>query len=584
MVTFLCRFLCLLLFASNLLSAQDVKVTADVEKPVVIGKSVRGLLTVIHPADQEVQLNSIKMEGKPLKVELKTEVPLSAGGGGVMSIYAFELPAKDKGLHELPEIELIVGTVSHRSVASTFAVEEGSSPRVAPAAPSQRQTPSTPAPVRRSIAGSPPGGDHSLKLEASASGQSPYFPGQRLRFTYRYIYSGNVELASEVLPLLTTQDFVKVSDRDVRDYAEKGMSIREISQEMEAQKPGDFNLGPSIIEGYAYTLDALGRKVYVRTKLHAEAPAIHLVVKDFPEEGKPISFNGAIGQDMAFQALLLSKPKVSVGDPLSLSVDMQSKSDLKNVPLPELCCQPGFPGVLRLSDLPPVGKINGNVKSFLVELRPLTDRVKEIPSIEFSYFNPTTQKYTTLRSKPIPIQVEPLPSPPPDESKKAPETTQESPPTNEATAIEIEGNYDLEERDVRDLFLGTWWATLLLPIGAGFLILQLVIRSDIQRRRGLIKVKTSEEIFAEALAQKQPSAFLNRLTEALLMQLKAQGLATVDAKTVHDLSDEGLAGKTKRFLKEIERHRFTGKEVRVDEALVQKSKELFVELGGHLDA
>lgn len=573
-------FVFLSLTASLTLSAQEVKITADVDQQSLSpGVPAKGLLTVIHPTNQSVDSASAKLAGKTLAIDLQTEVPLSAGSGGLMSIYSFALEAQEAGLHELPEIEIKVGGKAYRSIATTYTVEERGGRGVStPSTPtSPRSTPSvrnTPPPAKKGVP--------QLRLEAAAVGPQTLFPGQRVQFVYKYFYSGDIELASESLPLLSTTDFVKISDRTVRDYAQGGVSVREISQEMEAQKPGDYNIGPSVIEGYAYQVDLLGRKVYNRDKLRAEAPPVHLTVKEFPTAGKPTSFNGALGQNMTFETKLISKATVNVGDPVEISIAIGSKSDLKNVGLPELCCQPGFPGMLRLGDLPPVGKISGNVKTFVVTFRPLTDLVKEIPSIEFSYFDPTSQKYVVLNSKALPLTVQKLKTPPPENlDAQTPATAKEPTPSIEPQAIEIGGNYKLMIRDLRPLVMGSWLALLIVPLGAGLLLLEVFIYREMQRRRLMVKVKTSSELFQEAMASREdPPSFIRLLSDSLFKLLHEKGETLTIVKSSDDLPEGEDANKVREFLEEIESQRFTGREVVVDDPLIQRAKQLFTDLGG----
>src|SRR5262249_40157844 len=127
---------------------------------------------------------------------------------------------------------------------------------------------------------------------------------------------------------------------------------------------------------------------------------------------KPLSFNGAVGQ-FNFSAKLLSSPKVKVGDTMKLLLEVSGQGQLENVLPPDLCCQAGFSGLFKTSDLPPQTEMKENTKSFIVEIAPLFPTIDSIPPIAFSYFDPSFNQYQTIITPGIPIQVQPL-------EKKAP--------------------------------------------------------------------------------------------------------------------------------------------------------------------
>ncbi|WP_206973100.1 hypothetical protein, partial [Vibrio parahaemolyticus] len=82
---------------------------------------------------------------------------------------------------------------------------------------------------------------------------------------------------------------------------------------------------------------------------------------------------------------------------------------MNSISLPNIRRQPGFDGFFQMSDLPAVGVLTdqGDAKRFLVMMRPLTEAITQIPGVEFSFFNPENETYSTLQSPPIPIKVRP---------------------------------------------------------------------------------------------------------------------------------------------------------------------------------
>lgn len=248
-----------------------------------------------------------------------------------------------------------------------------------------------------------------LKLEPVFEGSTPLYPGQTASIGYRYIFNTSIDLIEEKLPLLEAQGFKKLGDKQVKEAEEKGISVRQVTQSIEAINPGEFLLGPSLVSGYAYTLDKTGNKQHQKPPLIAELPILKVIVEAFPETGKPGSFLGAIG-NFSLQAHLLSPQPVHVGEKLALQLQIKGKGFFNTVLPPELCCQPGFSGFFKESDLPPLIESKTNEKIFVLEFFLINSSTNSIPSIEFSFFDPEKKSYGSVKSQEIALQVtsEPL--------------------------------------------------------------------------------------------------------------------------------------------------------------------------------
>ncbi|MFQ5729800.1 MAG: hypothetical protein ACE5GN_05525, partial [Waddliaceae bacterium] len=239
---------------------------------------------------------------------------------------------------------------------------------------------------------------------------------------------------------------------------------------------------------------------YARTESRAESAPLTIHVLPFPDPGKPTSFNGAIGESFTFDVSLLTHDEVTVGDKITLLIKIGGKGELANLPMPEVCCQPGYSGFFRLSDLPPVENLAGSTKTFKVEMRPLTAQITEIPSLEFSYFNPKDKSYASLHSDPIPIKVIPLKTKPRDTQGKVlyhPEgdvDEQAEEKMQEPEAIEIEGVFPLTLSDLENKTFGTWWVLLILPLGIAILFVQTHMRRYMLKQQQRVKLKQSKDL------------------------------------------------------------------------------------------
>lgn len=562
----------------NLYADDNISITAEINAyGVYENQPIPGTINVNHDESVRIDPNAFTLEGKPLQVQLVKELRIEAGNPLLLSIYSFNLPPKPAGLHVLPEISMKVGKKVYKTIPSSFAVTAGSGNNAS--APEQpEQTPvSTPAPAPSAPAAtySPP----SLKLEAKVEGPDQLYPGQQAKIVYRYIYSGDIQLTTEKLPLLDAAGFIKIGPKETKEYTEGGYSVLEVWQIIQAQKPGNYPFAASVLEGTA--ADAQGQSL----KLHAETPAQTLTVVAFPVKGKPASFKGALGK-FTIHTSLQGPSTVNLGDKISLAVDISgTTSEWSSVNLPDICCQPGFSGFFRLDDLPPAGQMEGSTKHYVVGLRALSPNIKEIPSVEFSSFDPISQSYVTSKSDPIPLIVSasqntspPPPSKsPPSSSAAVPENTQNG--ILKPGAIEIEGNLPLTGSDLKNKHFTSWWDLLLIPLGILALIWQVKYKQELLIKKQTVKLKTSADIFAEALQASPDSAdFYRLLNQAFLTRLVERGELKSPETSWEDLPENGTASEVRGFLMKINEQRFSGKKEQDPQELVKEAQVLFDKL------
>ena len=128
-----------------------------------------------------------------------------------------------------------------------------------------------------------------------------------------------------------------------------------------------------------------------------------LTVKDLPQEGKPASFAGLVGEYRI--AASASPLDVSVGDPITLKVTLGGPDYLGSVDLPPLADQTELSTYFKIPDERADGKIVGRSKVFTQTIRAKNESVKEIPPISLSYFDTKKGRYETVSTAAIPIVV-----------------------------------------------------------------------------------------------------------------------------------------------------------------------------------
>ncbi len=559
MIKACCVFMFLLL-PLHLFALGEIVVTAEVEGKAQAGQPIQGTLTITHEREHKIDEDSFILEGKPLKAELLKVVQMSPASPLVISIYQFTLEPQPAGLQALPEISVKVGSNTYRSITSTYQVEQAESLKVGDATSSLV-----------------------LMLENIVDKTASLYPGQRLTVGYRFIFNYSVDLTREELPLLEGAGFRKIGGKESASDLKGAINKVEVTQVLEAVEAGVFPFGPGRIAGKSYKPDRFGGKIYAKSELTAATEPVTITVEPFPERDKPPSFNGAIGEALTFETRLLSSNVLAVGDKLEMLITIKGIGELATLPMPEVCCQPGYSGFFKLGDLPPEEDTFGASKTFKVEMRPLTEKIKAIPSLEFSYFNPVNEKYTALKSRPIPLTVVPLQAPPASPGQLPAAAMPLRAPENDAPAalqlIEIEGNFTLTEEDLTDKLFGTWWVLLMVPLGVAALWLQFRLRQHLEQSKKVERPKESEELFRDALRQEAGSSlFFQLMNQAFISRLYERGEIADFNPSIDHLPETGAAGDVRAFLKEIESRRFSRKEGAFGPEFIVRAKTLFNEL------
>jgi len=184
---------------------------------------------------------------------------------------------------------------------------------------------------------------------------------------------------------------------------------------------GELTLGPvSWQAGLIFRRQSRSRSVFdsffndlntQRRQVMLQAEGEKLEILPLPEENRPDSFNGAIGR---YQLEVTASPaKLTAGDPLTVTVKIVGEGPLDAIPMPPIDHWTGFktyPPNARTEGVGP-GKLKG-MRIFEQVVIPQSSDLKELPPLDFSYFDTDTETYTTLRQAAIPIQVKANPGAP----------------------------------------------------------------------------------------------------------------------------------------------------------------------------
>ncbi|MBS0654488.1 MAG: BatD family protein [Verrucomicrobia bacterium] len=543
----------LFILIATTLQAADLNVNLPAKVSVEIppnsalaNQPIPCFITIIRLAWQKVDESSFRLGDEPLKaVFIDNQYPSAVRDSQslVVSRYRFTLAPTGPGLYTLPTVSVRVGGDLATAVSYSYRV-------ISP--------------------------EHSdeLKLAAGVAEKGPIYPGQKINLQYRISFRKPIELVREELPLLRLQGFRNVGAPQIGDILEGAYTTQVISQAVVAPDPGDYHTGQSLIQGYIYAQDALGNKSYISPLLEAVVPDTVITVSPFPVAGKPLSFNGAIGV-FYWRVKLLGSSSVTAGQRMQLEILVTGSGDLDSVHLPDLTLQDDFKDNFRFSDLAPVGQIENGTKKFIVELRPVSQAVKQISGIQFSSFDPISKTYVVRKSDPIPITVKPGSV---QEQQENPVSVQPQNTTQEVSPIEIQGNRMLEENDLRTWHLEGILVVYAICVLAGLLAIEVIVKRLAFAARK--KEQASYSLFLEAIKQKgDPEASSRLLEQALLLKLYEVGLTKEIATHPQELTSDGLQGEVRKFLISIEEKRFTGLGTQVEiKDIIDEASQLYYQL------
>ncbi|MFN2424991.1 MAG: BatD family protein [Candidatus Binatia bacterium] len=184
--------------------------------------------------------------------------------------------------------------------------------------------------------------------------------------------------------------------------------IRSFTRTLVPVATGRFDLGQPVLfceEATAFRRDIFGSRVPSNTRrVRVTAAPLVLDVQTVPSQGRPASFAGAIGQGFTMD-VAADRTVLQTGDPVKLTITIHGDGSLDAASLPPLASAGLSPQRFRLPDGQVAGITDERGKRFEVTVRVIDPAVREIPPVEYSWFDPTTGRFETTRSQPIALSV-----------------------------------------------------------------------------------------------------------------------------------------------------------------------------------
>jgi hypothetical protein len=198
---------------------------------------------------------------------------------------------------------------------------------------------------------------------------------------------------------------------DAREDERDGENVLEVTVRRTAipLRPGTLEVPATTLdveEGVRFRRDLFGGRQATRVRRwRASDRARSLVVKRIPAAQTPASFAGAVGSGFALN-VTADRTVVQVGEPITLTFELRGDGNLATASLPPLDAE----GLLPASRFHvPEGELTGvverGVKRFTAVVRVLDESVREIPALEYAWFDPATEQFQTAQSRPIALSV-----------------------------------------------------------------------------------------------------------------------------------------------------------------------------------
>lgn len=258
--------------------------------------------------------------------------------------------------------------------------------------------------------------DESLHLVAEISKTSPYL-NEAVTVVYKLYASPSIDVTNfRALDNPKYNNFwsqdIPVTKYDVQNTTFDGKSYRSVILKrvvLYPQKTGELEIEPLSLDVSLQIptnkRDFFGGRIFAQTNKTVSAGNRKINVKPLPTEGKPADFSGAVGE---FQfSVTTSKTHLNASESLQAKVAINGKGNLKLFEIPVL----NLPSSLEVYDpefnesvRTTLSGMEGNVSNSYTVV-PTFKGKYPIPSIAFSFFNPKTEKYQTLSSGEIMINV-----------------------------------------------------------------------------------------------------------------------------------------------------------------------------------
>ncbi|MDO5608406.1 MAG: BatD family protein [Capnocytophaga sp.] len=258
--------------------------------------------------------------------------------------------------------------------------------------------------------------DDNIFLVAEISKTNPYI-NEGISIIYRLYIGSQVGLSD--LKMVTNPKYpdfwnheLPIQRYEIEECTYQGKSFRCIVVKqvvLYPQKSGTIELEALtldlLLQVPTQQRDFFGRPLVTQASKRVVAGKRNLQVRPLPEQGKPDNFTGAVGK-FTFD-VTTSKSELKGGESLQAKVEINGEGNLKLFDIPKLT----FPSSLEVYDPEQTDQIStslSGMKGNITQSYTVVPQYKgkyPVPSVSFSYFDPTTSTYHSIQSNELLIDV-----------------------------------------------------------------------------------------------------------------------------------------------------------------------------------
>jgi len=258
--------------------------------------------------------------------------------------------------------------------------------------------------------------DDDIELRALISKGSPYL-NEPITVVYKLYYKAPINISdARETETPKFKDFwsqiIKIPQLNVKREIYKGQNYNVVEWRkvvLYPQKVGELEISPLslnlVLDVPTDKRDFFGNVIYDQTSQMISTGMRRIIVKDLPQLGKPDSFSGAVG-NFEFD-VILNKNSLSATESFQAELKVKGNGNLKLFDLPDIL----VPNSMELFEpereeliSTNLSGMSGSVSKFFTII-PRFQGNFPIEEVEFSYFDPNTEKYKVVKSPRLTIDV-----------------------------------------------------------------------------------------------------------------------------------------------------------------------------------
>ena len=258
--------------------------------------------------------------------------------------------------------------------------------------------------------------DDDIELRALISKGSPYL-NEPITVVYKLYYKAPINISdARETETPKFKDFwsqiIKIPQLKVKREIYKGQNYNVVEWRkvvLYPQKVGELEISPLslnlVLDVPTDKRDFFGNVIYDQTSQMISTGMRRIIVKDLPQLGKPDSFSGAVG-NFEFD-VILNKNSLRATESFQAELKVKGKGNLKLFDLPDIL----VPNSMELFEpereeliSTNLSGMSGSVSKFFTII-PRFQGNFPIEEVEFSYFDPNTEKYKVVKSPRLTIDV-----------------------------------------------------------------------------------------------------------------------------------------------------------------------------------